>query len=208
MYRKKTYRRRAPRRRYRRRMTAKRVKQIVESSVNWKFRDSSFTNSVSDSATINELTQIAQGTAGTAASDQRVDESIKIKSIFGRLCMSVADTTNIVRVIIMQWNKSTAPTSAAGPLNATATVLSHYNVDANKGQYRVLYDKSYAMTFDGPGAKSIKFFLKFKKPLVCNYTSSSSTSGYKGRIYAYLISDSSAASHPSVDQNYRLKFCD
>lgn len=126
---------------------------------------------------------------------------------------ALADATNAVRVIIIQWLKS------AGTLASISQVLysyssggfkynSQYNPE-NAGDFIVHYDNLHLMSAAGTRTTKIK---KYKsKGLHRKIVFDDITGGGapdKGEFFLIAVSDSTAVDHPLIDFNIRIRYTD
>lgn len=124
--------------------------------------------------------------------------------------LTVADSSNIVRVIVFQWKPSTTlvvPTIGDIITASTTTIatLSQYVWDF-KSQYTILYDRRHILSTDFPRIQVRRFInLKYAKKEVECYNATTAGSSH---IYYIAISDSTAATHPVMQMYSRLTFED
>lgn len=133
----------------------------------------------------------------------------------------VGDVYNTVRIIIFQWKGLSTATplpAAASILNAGPTgsidVNSLYNYD-NQPQYVIIYDRTHVLTGNATAAQygytttsvqSVKkrFSLRKCRRVVDLNSSNQGTN----RLFFLYISDSGAASHPTMEWASRLEYKD
>jgi len=141
---------------------------------------------------------------------QRVGDEILLKKLMFTFSWAVADTTNLCRLIMFRWddnNAITAPIRA--DVMANTGPLAFYNdTNIENGRVKILYDKTIALSTQGPAAyvrRGSVYGTKLgKKKLVFNPTAITA----KGAIYYLAITDSIAASHPSLGLTTRLHYTD
>ena len=145
------------------------------------------------SGTFWDLTAIPQGTTFA----QRVGAQATIAQLSHKVRMVCADTTNVMRLIIFKWHPSDtsdAPQISELFVDAANPLLSpvlHYR----PSRFSILLDKLYSLTLVGANQCVTDEWRTGRLGLV-QYDIGVNT-GSK-HIYAYCVSDSSAASHPSL----------
>lgn len=162
--------------------------------------------------TTQDLSAISQGdTVSTRDGDR-----LTIKSIIFRYGLIAADNTNFCRVMLIQWlqnDNATAPT-ISGVFNSNFTsqpyaAFAPFNKAAAGYTFVPLYDKTFAMTTQGPA--SVKAMVKltpksFKKKAkaMINFNPGATTG--VGKIYLIVISDSGVAIDPTITGTFQLRF--
>lgn len=188
--------RRAPRRRVPRNVVGF-VKKAINRNSETKQQVLSFSGtavgSVASGQALNyNLTQIAQGNDV----HQREGNMIKITGFHARVVVTYADTTNILRFTLWQ---------ARGDNTLYTSGMDVYDLlDFDK--IKVFRDKTIVVGNSGPMTKVIDIGFKFKKPLIFRYYDSGSSNWVTPPIVFSVVSDSSAASHPTMTGNYRLYY--
>jgi len=183
------------------------VNQRISSSGELKHVYGYANTTVSTSVVYSQLSVIATGATDVA----RVGDSVKLKKLVIGFNTAVADTTNIMRVIIFQWNLPTNPTDAEvfedTTNNVTYTCGSICRDSMHARKLRILYDRQ--VTFNGVSAPNMYWRKSFNLNRLrkCNYIGGSSTVGM-GNIWIAYVSDSSAVSHPALQYAYTLDFTD
>lgn len=139
--------------------------------------------------------------------NQRNAAQIYVQNLFFRYQLTVADTSNIVRVVVFRWMDATVPLATSIfevlPTSGTIHPLSalHYN---NRKFINVLFDQMMTVDSDDP-IKIEKAFLAKKYSCWWN---TNSTVGQKGQVYIVAVSDSAAVSHPVLHSLIRVKYYD
>jgi hypothetical protein len=157
------------------------------------------------------LTEVPQGLLDT----NRVGDTISLIDIWARLNILCGDTTNFVRIVMVQWK---GPIVAATALD-TPDILLNQGVNANNvvapynqdnidaGILKILYDETIGMTTAGSTAalvRDIRLRNGFVRKL--QYVAGTQT-GYN-KISLHFFSDSAAAPNPSVYGNVMIRFSD
>lgn len=191
------------------RKVATMVDKKLAKNTELRFLDTNQTASAIDTTGFfSSLTLVGQGDHD----DQRQGDKLTPKNLKINMNFVCGDSTNIVRCLILRWkqlNSAVAPiqadvmelTGAAGAL----APISHYNHD-KRSAYQVLHDKTiYLNGVDKPQVKH-NVYLNLKKYPKIKYLATT-TNGYD-HIYIGFISDSGAATHPSVNFTARFNFVD
>lgn len=147
---------------------------------------------------------------GTSYINNFLGNKIKPRGIQLRFSWRAGDPANVCRIICFQWLNSTVPTTA--DVLATATgPWSAINYD-NIQFLNILYDSIFNINEYFAGARSQfgpekTVYIKGKKLFPVDFASGSATVN-KGGLYLCLISDSGAATHPSISYYTRVTFAD
>lgn len=148
------------------------------------------------------ISDISQGdTDITRDGDQLLVRSIELACSF-----VVADATNLMRLLVVQWMPQGVPalsdviTSTGGPLACLAPYLHD-----TRYQFRVLYDKRVAVDTYNPIKIIHKRLIRIPIRKI-QYVAGTNVGNNK--IYAMFISDSAAVSHPTVNYQFKLNFSD
>lgn len=154
--------------------------------------------------------------AGTT-SITRVGDLVTVKRLDFKFNLIVADTTNIVRVILFKWNNDDAQYAPTVNSIITSTdastgyaALARYNWDNFKGRdFEVLYDKAFQLCANGEQGQVHQVSLWGKglgsTPKIQLNTGATTGKGRYGILY---ISDSAAVSHPTLAYTCRITFSD
>lgn len=206
-----TYRRRTmtrPRksfRRYRYKKFVKKVKAIANKAGEKKFfaTTSGGFQGVDWTGTITSISDISQGDTDVT----RDGDQVYIRSLEFSWEVSVGDTYNIVRLLVVQWFPATTPavTDILLTNGSNDGVLSPYNHDS-RFQFKVLYDRKIHVNTDMPN-RSLKFRLykNFRYRRI-QYIGGGTTG--QNKIYIIKISDSGAAPNPTMANFGKLNFSD
>lgn len=154
--------------------------------------------------------------AGTGVSG-RVGDVITITRLEFKYSIVIADTTNLVRVVLFKWNNDDASFTPGvtdiiqGGDNTTAyAALFRYSWDHSRAKdFEILYDKCHQLTSQGEQAQVHQVQL-WGKGLGSNskiQLNSGATTGL-GRYGLLYISDSAAVSHPTLIYTCRLTYTD
>lgn len=208
---KKTYRRKNYRKTYRKKnntlATKKYVKKQISKDIETKYFDIQRpSDDIDYSGRIDRLTGVSQGTTDST----RIGDKLTMRSLRISYEATVADSTNMVRFIIVQWFPNStllAPTSSyvLSTIGSALAPQSPYIHDY-KNQFNVLYDKVHILSTDYPRIVR-KFWLKMKwAKKVINF--SAGTSEGSNHLYMIRISDSSAVTHPTSNILTRLNYDD
>lgn len=210
-----TYQRRAParpRQQAVRKVARKEAKKVLQSQIESKSYDGQLTAIQVDYSTGYVASITENPSAGTSivagtGETNYIGKVITPTHLTIRGTMAIGDTTNFMRLIVVQDRAAGIPT-LANLLTASSqySVISTYDRQFND-TYRVLYDKLYTLDVDTP-VKAFKIKLSGKK---LNRIFFGSTTGTveRGGIYFCLVSDSAAVTHPTITAcMWRLFFKD
>ncbi len=153
-----------------------------------------------------KVTQISQGDTDIT----RDGDSLALKAIDFRWTCVPGDSTNLVRCMLFQWFSAddVDVPSPSDILNVVGDVRAPISqLVSDRGiQFKVLYDETVAVDTYHPIHLSRKIHLdKFPQEKV-KYIAGT-TNGY-GNIWKLFISDSAAATHPSVTSYGFVRFLD
>lgn len=143
---------------------------------------------------------------------ERSGDQILLKRLQFRLSITGADTTQKVRLIVFRWSQDNAiganvPTT--GGILQNSDVMSFYNYTSYKNdRMRVLYDKTFPFTYTDANQKIVHFSLYGKRLGRKILEFNAATNLGTNQIYLMMISDSIAASHPSVIGYAQLTYTD
>lgn len=199
-------------RKYQEYVTKPQVKRMISSKTEIKYLDTINATTISYAGSCICLSEVPQGTVNQT-DVVRVGDKIKPKSLEMKLVTTVADNTNIFRVIVFVW-KMNDTTDVPSPGEILAVVSSANAVNSPyyhdlKNQFTILYDQTRVMgtTATTPNQTLVwkKNFYK-KLPTKINYLGGALTG--TNNIYALFISDSSASAHPAINYGFRLNYTD
>lgn len=169
--------------------------------------DSSFSN-----AGVYQINNVSEGTS----SNQRIGQDIDVKSIFARLVFTLGDTTNLIRLMIVQdrnsknnGNNYPAISEVLEYTTGFATqqyLMSPLKVSSEKGRWRVLLDNVVILNANEP-----QFVLEWYKEVNIKKTfekAAGANSEGKNSIYIMWVSDSGADPDPDVSGVIRCKYID
>jgi hypothetical protein len=172
----------------------------VKLSKTVKWLDTNLVSSCSSSGTFTNVTSLATGnTNGT-----RVGTKILPLKLKFRIVMVLADTTNVFRIIIFRWkmnNGSDAP-SQSELLTLTTDPMSN-SVPLKPSRFKIIKDHTVVMDV----SHTIRFW-ETSIPLSGDITYDPSVNTGIDHLYVYVMSDSSAAPHPSFDYDCQLQYLD
>jgi len=213
------YKKRSTRKSYRPRRTYKRtnvqalvkktVKKEFAKNVETKFLITEFSGAIGNTVNFNRIATPGVGTA----ENQRIGDTIMVKSIYIDYSFIYQDNTNLARFIVFQWfqDSSLNPPVAASILEAASTkpVQAPYSMN-NSQNYRILYDKTHALAESGGNAVVLRKHYITKIPcrkLVFTNSNADAENIKKGQIYCLEVTDS-AVSGPTVSAVVKLNYTD
>ncbi len=172
-----------------------------------KYNDTSFVaTSVPGTAVLTSLTATTNGTTDLT----RIGDRINLFSIEFRWTVLVADSSNVVRVVLLQWLSDDgidAPSLAKVLANAATPVNSPFNHD-NKAKFIVLYDHRVLLsTYEPNRGDTVELLLPASRvqPEVM-YQAGASTG--QNNLYALMVSDSGPSPHPVLEGVARVNWYD
>jgi len=180
------------------------IKSMINSSLSqreqlkWATQVSTI-SSVSTTLSIFDFTTVSSGTT----SNTRVGTSISPKKAHFRGQIILGDTTNLVRFFVFRWhpdNNSDTPTSSE--IFASASDPLSDFVYFKQRRFTILYDQLYSLDTYHP-TKLIDFELDLGGSL--NFTSGNNGAEH---IYVAMVSDSTAAPHPSSTMDVGFRWVD
>lgn len=183
---------------------AKIAKKVVYKQAENKYFDTLTGVSYTDVGIMIDLSLVPQGdTDITRDGDQLYATSLQIRGY-----LTVADNTNVARVIVFRWKCDSVPlndnildTTYKGSVNY---VNSGYHHDG-RSDFVVLSDKTYNMQL-GTNRSQMRYYLNKKLNHKINYNAG--TTAGRNKIYMFVISDSAAIAHPTINTITRLNFRD
>lgn len=188
------------------------IENKVENKIESKYVDIQYATGISNVPTISSLTSIGPGTGP----NQRIGNKVELVSIQCKLLFALADATNYIRIVIFQWleDAGSFPTwtdlfefNTLGLPTTQVERMSPYTLSAGKqGSFRVLYQNELNLDNDN-GLQQVKSYINKGFRKVIDFDTVLSTIG-TGHLYVMVISDSSAAPHPSVNGYFRMRFKD
>lgn len=174
-------------------------------NVEFKEHNVSISTGVSSTATIQALTNIAQGDT----TNTRDGSSIKLASIGfkGRIEFDVSNATaTMVRIMLVHDRQTNQAIYAASDLLVTSGVNTNRNLD-NGRRFRVLMDKTYSLSDFNP-IIPIKYY-KRSYPIHIRFDNAAAaiTSLTENSLSVFLISNE-ATNTPTVIMNWRIRYVD
>lgn len=185
---------------------ARKVRKVMQSVQEKKYWPYTSNISVSSAGYLLHLTNIAQGDSDTT----RDGDALNLKSILINLSAAAGDTYNIMRYTIFQWLPSSSLSVATPTLgdiyqDTTTPVISTFAHDSRKN-YRILYDTSFTVDTDFPN--KVKHIRIYGKKLIRQVQYVGGTVVGNNNVYMWAVSDSGAATHPSVTYVGKTNFTD
>lgn len=170
--------------------------------------------SASTTLYVNNLTSgISQGTSDLSS---RVGDQIRINNIRIDGDLLIGDTTNVVRVMLIFWHQPSSTDPAAGDIfddstSATTKLFGELDWDgrssgSGSSKFTVLYDKRYFLSATR-NYRGISIRKSWKQGKLVQYIGGSSTV-MDNALYLCILSDSSAASHPTLNLYGTIRYSD
>jgi len=186
------------------------VKKYVKEQLNETVEHKYFL--ASDSATtvdfggaVYDKTPVPQGDTDVT----RDGDKIKLEEISFRYTVQIADTTNVFRVILFQWHPSSSPgiTNILLTVGSANGVNSALTVDYEQ-QYKILYDRTHYLNNVAVPQTGLTEAVVIKKGFQKQMQFIAGGTTGTNHIWAAFISDSAAATHPSINSSMRIRFSD
>lgn len=192
----------------------KTVKRLISNQIEKKFFDFNAAATGIDAAGVaGDISAVT--VASSATTSGRDGTSIMAKELRVNFQIISSDATNQVRVIVFQWKQSSAgnPIITADVLQQVAFVppmaqTAWDNVD--DGSLHVMYDKCFQVATGAGTPIAITKRLIFRGRKLGTKRLDFDAGGTTGHNHyiVFFISDSAAASHPTVAQSHRLIYTD
>lgn len=160
-----------------------------------------------DSAWIfNDLTgSIAQGTTAST----RIGMSIRLTHLKARTTITIADATQVVRVIFFRWKVSDTADAPAATELFTATGLGSYSVGApilpvKPSRFQIIKDVTITMATNWKPVQVLEHDIS----LNWNVEYDIGVNTGKDHLYMATCSDSAAVSHPQMTHEFLVHYQD
>lgn len=145
------------------------------------------------------MTEIPAG--GTGTDLERLGDELKLQSLDIRGYVQYADSTNIIRLLILQWFGDQDPTATEifdDTTSGSTQIFGPVRKDS-RGIMKVLRDDTFYVAGANVGYnfKFFKYYINkgFKRNI--HYYGASSTNAYN-KIFLVAVSDSGGAGHPPI----------
>lgn len=184
-------------------------KQIHKDDETKYFETSTVAQAIDFNGVTTDLTNIPQGqTDGT-----RIGDKIRLRGIRLQFILNIADTTQNVRIMIVQYKGNTQIAATSISQVLVPTTLGTVNAPiANRvwdmtNQFSILYDKLYTLTNVSTPIIHVrkKVGIKYAKREINFYQALTTGSN---KIYLMMVSDSGAAPHPTIQYQMRVMYDD
>lgn len=184
------------------------VRKELSKNIETKFLVSEFSGAITDTVNFNRIATPGIGTGD----DERIGDTITVKSIYINYSFIVQDSTNLARFIVFQWmnDSSINPPVAASILEGSSTrpVQAPYSMN-NSQNYRILYDRTHCVSDNGNAVMLRKQYIT-KIPcrkMVFTNDNANAANVKKGQLYLLEVTDS-AASGPTLNCVIKLNYTD
>lgn len=186
------------------------VAGLLKKNIEMKHTYGSINSSASTTCAFNQITSsIVVGTADIA---NRIGDKYLLKNLVIGMNVGLADTTNIIRAVLFQWNENSTPDSGifedTGTAGALGLTMGSFSRDKmNSGVLRVIRDYTFCL---GTNKSNIYFSNKFVNLKNCKPVQmygSSATAG-SGTLWLAYVSDSAAVSHPTFQAHWTINYTD
>lgn len=174
-------------------MTTRRVKQIVKGMAEKKYKHLDYDTTFDQVGTFYPLANIAAGDA----QEQREGDTIQVTRVDLHYRVTKADNSNTVRIIVFSKKGNAVPANLSEILESTSQygIISEYNHERTY-PFKVYYDKCVTVNAD----KDVSPVFNHSIPLNLRlkYTGVNATDYGDCNLWMVILSDSGAATHPSV----------
>lgn len=184
----------------------KMVKNELHQEVEHKYYVAADTGTTADfGGRVDVKTAIPQGDTDVT----RDGDSVQLEEIEFRYNVQLADTTNTFRVIIFQWHPNSTPAVANVLLSVGSVngVNSAFTVDYEQ-QFKILYDRVHYLNSVAVPQTGIEHAVKIRKGFTKRLQFAAGGVTGTNLLYSLYISDSGAATHPSINAYMRIRFSD
>lgn len=158
--------------------------------------------SVDNVGTVYAISMPSQGDTYNA----RQGDSISWLSITGKVSAIHGDTTNLVRFIIFQWipdNNIDAP-SVLKILQTSSPMSMYVGTKNQRAKFRVLKDVLHNVSAQGSPQTLHRVAISGSKMFATKFNAAATTG--KGIPYILVISDSGAATHPTISTDLKYSW--
>jgi len=181
------------------------VRKYVSKQQEHKNYDQAISTTIDYNGTMFSLCDIPQGdTDITRDGDKLMPTSVEIN-----IGVTIADTTNVFRVIVIRWKgyDSVDPPSTSKILEVTGTVYAPYSSlqHDRRDRFELLYDSGVIPLTASDTIKTLNIKLPCAKKEV---SFSAGGTGAANKIEWMCISDSAAVFHPAITGYTRTNFTD
>lgn len=183
------------------------VGKRIEAAAEPKHVYSTLNTTTASAATYLQLTTIPQGTTDIT----RIGDQIKLKRLQMTFNLGAGDPTNIIRILIFQWNLTTTPTDAevfedtSSVVGQLAGTVCRDSIHGRK--LTVLRDLKVALNNVNYPNKYFSVNVPLRRCRKVAYVGGSSTVAV-GNIYMMYMSDSSVVVHPVIQAGWTIDFVD
>lgn len=184
----------------------KQVKGIIAEQQEHKYHQKYLGIGIDNAGTVIDLSDVSQGDTDLRRDgDELMPTSLNVK-----YAAVAADSTNLMRVIIFRYKPDVQAATIPGlsniliPNGLAVSPYWFYSVDLRE-QFNILYDKTHSLATADKNQVFVDTTLKMAKQTV-GYTSGSIYG--RDHIFLLVLSDSTAATHPSIEFSSRLNFTD
>lgn len=201
--------------RYRKRVTrsgksfTRKVQTVIRKTAEKKYvAFNSSAAGIDTGGLILRFTEVPQGDTDVT----RDGDQLTIRSLQFNYVLTLADTTNVMRVILFQWFDSTQsvqpiPSNILIDTAIGRAVASPYSHDY-RYQFKILYDKTHVLDSNTPVINRRVFLKRFPfKHKKIQYVGASSTNHNNG-LFALVISDSAVGPNPTITYSGKFNFSD
>lgn len=178
------------------------IDKALKSKAEHKSFDQGFNSTVSSTGTLLKLTPIPQDDSDSG----RDGDQLLINRVQCKISFAGADPTQVMRMLIFRWNQddsSAAP--VVGDILQTTSPYSPLTRDNERAKkFSVLDDFFVGTSSTGINVKTKTVDKLFSSAIKFQTASTAGT----GHLYAFMVSDSTAITHPTIAFIFRAYYYD
>lgn len=191
---------------YKKTATQAYVKRLIKRNEEMKYAIINTSYNATTTPGLYCLSNTSQGDTGGS----HIGDESTMKNLDFRMLVTCADATNAVRVVLFRWIPNigyVAP--GAGSVLKDATSLGNLTscyLEDGEDMYKVMYDELFLLAAAGGNPEQVSRRIQRTFNLQCDFLTGTSNSS--NMLYLMLISDSGAATHPTVQFMSKIGFTD
>jgi len=185
----------------------KTVKAVINRNIETKQLNDTFNQNATTTMVYHQLDTIALGTSDTS---QRIGDSVKHQSIRIGYNVAVGDATNVIRIILFQWNETTTPTEnivLADTTSAVTKLCGGFSHDSVEGRMLRVIDDT-VVTLNGVAKPNYIWYKRYNLAKLRKTQFQSGNVFGIGNLYIGYMSDSGSSTHPVVQAAWHLRYKD
>jgi hypothetical protein len=177
------------------------IDKTLKAKAEHKSFDAGFNSTVSSAGTIFKLTTIPQDDSDSG----RDGDQLLIYKVQAKIAYIGADATQTFRMIFFRWNQDDTTPPVGGDLLQTITPYSPLNRDNERAKkFSIIEDYLVGTSNTGINIHTHSCDKKYTSKIAFQAASTTGT----GHLYAYMLSDSLAVTHPTIAYVFRTYYYD